>query len=210
MSKRKDIKQFLMENPAENYFPEALKSGLYSAEEMRQHYSYYRSIANKRLQNFKGTEYEHHQSYRRNVDKFVPLTQIKNERELMMRLYEVQKFLRAKSGSVSGIRDIERRTLETARNRGLTFLNKGNIRAFGEFMEEARARGYARLYGSERVAELFGTATRKGINPLEIMNDFQYWVDRQEELESIPRIQNAKMRTAEHYKSALENRDRKR
>ncbi len=203
-------RQDLHNYPDEYYYPEALKSGVLTIEEMRKEYSHLRKLANQRLEALGRSEFSEHQSYLRNVGKFVPLAQITSERELIHKLYEAKKFTSARSGSVTGLRAIERQTLETARERGLTFLNKNNLRAFGEYMEEARARGYAKLYGSERVAELFGTATKKGFNPDELFADFQYWMENRAELAQTPKIKNAKQRTSGHYKTALENRNRKR
>lgn len=203
--------QNLHNYPREYYFPEALRSGILTEAEMRREYSYLRSIANKRLANFPGTEFEEHQSYLRNVDRFVPLSEIKSKRELIMKLYEVQKFTSAKSSSVTGLRAIQRQALETARERGLTFLNKNNIKAFGEFMEEARARGYAKLYGSERIAELFGTATKKALDPQDLYSDFAFWLENRKELAATPKIKNPMERSANMYKIMLaENRNKKR
>lgn len=203
---RRDLHNY----PDEYYYPEALKSGVLTPAEMRKEYSYLRSIANKRLEHFKGSEFEKHQTYIRNRNKFVPLSQIKDERELIHRLYELKKFTSSRTSSVTGLRDIQRQTLETARERGLTFLNKGNIQAFGQFMEEARAKGYARIYGSERVAELFGSATRKGINPQEIMEQFHFWIENQAELDELPKHRNVDMRTATYYAEVLKKDSRKR
>ena len=203
-------RQDLHNYPDEYYYPEALKSGVLTVEEMRKEYSHLRKLANQRLEALGRSEFSDHQSYLRNVGKFVPLSQIESERELIAKLYQVKKFTSARSGSVSGLRAIERQTLETARERGLTFLNKGNLRAFGEYMEEARARGYAKLYGSERVAELFGTATKKGFDPDELFNDFQYWMDKRAELAQTAKIKNPSQRTSDNYKTVMENREKKR
>lgn len=203
---RRDLHHY----PDEYYYPEALKSGVLTSAEMRKEYSYLRSIANKRLEHFKGSEFEHHQTYLINRNRFVPLSQIKDERELIHRLYEVKKFTTARTSSVTGLRDIQRQALETARERGYTFLNKSNIQAFGHFMEEARAKGYAKIYGSERIAELFGTATKKGINPEEIMVQFHFWMENQAELEELPKYRNANMRTSVYYADALKKMREKR
>lgn len=199
-------RQDLHNYPDEYYYPEALRSGILTEAEMRKEYSYLRAIANKRLERFPGTEFEEHQSYRRNVGKFAPLSEISSKRDLIMKLYEVKKFTSAKSSSVTGLRAIERQALETARERGLTWLNKGNLKAFGEFMEEARARGYARLYGSERVAELFGTASKKDLDPQKLFEDFSYWMENQKELAATPKIKSPVERTAEQYREKLENK----
>lgn len=197
-------RQDLHSYPDEYYYPEALKSGVLTREEMRAEYSKLRAIANRRLQALGNSEFSSSQSYLRNRNKFSPLSEITTERELIMKLYEVKKFTSARSGSVSGLRDIQRQTLETAQERGLTFLNKNNIAAFGQFMEEARQKGYSKIYGSERIAELFGTAARKQLDPKEIMKDFEYWNENRNELEKQPKITNKKKVSASDYRKRID------
>lgn len=199
-------RQDLHNYPDEYYYPEALKSGVLTPAEMRAEYSHLREIANRRLKTLSTSEFNKSQSYLRNRNKFKPLNEISNERELIALLYNVKKFTSARSGSVTGLRDIQRQTLETARERGLTFLNKGNIKAFGEFMEDARTKGFAKLYGSERVAELFGTASKKGINPEEINKDFSFWLENQKELEKMDKITSDKKVTADEYRKKLNSK----
>lgn len=202
---RKDILNY----PEEYYYPEALKEGALTAKEMRAEYSRLRTVANKRLERFKGTKYEDSQSYIKNANKFVRLKDIENERDLIYKLYELKKFVTAKSSSVSGMREIERKTLETAHDRGLTWLNAGNLQSFGAFMEECRAKGYARLYGSERCAQLFGTAAKKGLDPAEVQADFNYWMQNREALENAPKFRNKDQRTSENYKERLNELEKK-
>lgn len=197
---RNDVQQY----PDEYYIPELLRQGILTDAEMRQEYSRLRSIANKRLQRMEDTRYTNYQSYIKNVGKYVPLSDIKTRRELIYKLSEVQKFVSARTSSISGIRELERQTLETAHERGLTFLNKDNLHLFGEFMEEARAKGYAKIYGSERIAELFGTAAKKGLNPKEVYNDFAYWMENKERLEELPKARNKEQRTSAHYRKMLD------
>lgn len=197
---RNDVQQY----PDEYYIPELLRQGILTDAEMRQEYSRLRAIANSRLERMEGTRYTNYQSYIKNAGKYVPLSDIKTRRELIYKLSEVQKFVSARTSSISGIRELERQTLETAHERGLTFLNKDNLHLFGEFMEEARAKGYAKIYGSERVAELFGTASKKGLNPKEVYNDFAYWMENKERLEELPKARNKEQRTSDHYRKMLD------
>ena len=170
---------------------------------MRAEYSRLRAIANKRLERFRGTKYETAQSFIRNDGKFVPLKEISTERDLIYKLYELKKFVTAKSSSVSGMKEIEKKAIETAHDRGLTWLNSGNIQDFGQFMDECRAKGYARIYGSERCAELFGTAAKKGLSPAEIQADFAFWMENRNQLENAPKFRNKDMRTSANYKERL-------
>ena len=196
---RKDVLKY----DADYYYPEALKEGILTEKEMRAEYSRLRAIANKRLERFRGTKYETAQSFIRNDGKFVPLKEISTERDLIYKLYELKKFVTAKSSSVSGMKEIEKKAIETAHDRGLTWLNSGNIQDFGQFMDECRAKGYARIYGSERCAELFGTAAKKGLSPAEIQADFAFWMENRNQLENAPKFRNKDMRTSANYKERL-------
>ena len=197
---RDNVQQY----PDEYYIPELLRQGILTDAEMRKEYSRLRAIANSRLERMEGTRYTNYQSYIKNVGKYVPLSDIKTRRELIYKLSEVQKFVSARTSSISGIRELERQTLETAHERGLTFLNKDNLYLFGEFMEEARAKGYAKIYGSERVAELFGTAAKKGLTADEIMSEFGYWIENREALEKAPKFRNKEAQNSGNYKRFIE------
>lgn len=201
MSKKKQsLEQFLAENPFEQYHIEA---DILTPEEMRAHYSYLRTIANKRLSRFKGSEFEDSLSYTKNKDKFVHLSKIDNERELRHRLYELNKFIRAESSSVTGLKRIRDRAIETAHERGMTWLNKSNIKQFGEYMDFLRSKYGAKQFDSERAQELFGQSIKRKIDPMEIAEDFQFFRKHAEELAKMPKIKSDAKVTAEDYKKAL-------
>lgn len=205
MASKKNLEQFLADNPPEAYYPEALRSGTLTPEEMRSHYSYLRQIANKRLQNFVGSEFEDAQSYIKNVGKFVPLSEINNERELMFKLYEVNKFVRARSSSVTGLRQIRNETIETFHDRGFTWINKSNIKQFGDYMEYMRAKYGAKQFDSERAAELFGMIARGsvGLNVEDVQQDFKYWAKHADELAQLPKNVSKKIKSSKDFQKAL-------
>lgn len=205
MASRRNLEQFLSDNPPEAYYPEALRSGTLTPEEMRSHYSYLRQIANKRLQNFVGSEFEDAQSYIKNVGKFVPLSEINNERELMFKLYEVNKFVRARSSSVTGLKQIRNETIETFHDRGFTWINKGNIKQFGDYMEYMRAKYGAKQFDSERAAELFGmiTSGSVGLNVEDVQQDFKYWAKHADELAQLPKNVSKKIKSSKDFQKAL-------
>lgn len=210
MAKR-SLEQFLADNPPEAYYPEALRSGTLTPEEMRSHYSYLRKIANKRLQRFVGSEFEDAQSYIKNVGKFVPLKDINNERELMFKLYEVNKFVRARSSSVTGLRQIRNETIETFRDRGFTWVNTNNIKQFGEYMEYMRAKYGAKQFDSERAAELFGMIQKGsvGLNVEDVQNDFKFWARHADELSQMPKNVSKKIKSSKDFEKALSRNKKK-
>lgn len=205
MASKKNLEQFLADNPPEAYYPEALRSGTLTPEEMRSHYSYLRQIANKRLQNFVGSEFEDAQSYIKNVGKFVPLSEINNERELMFKLYEVNKFVRARSSSVTGLKQIQNETIETFHDRGFTWIDKSNIKQFGDYMEYMRAKYGAKQFDSERAAELFGmiASGSVGLNVEDVQQDFKYWARHADELAQLPKNVSKKIKSSKDFQKAL-------
>lgn len=210
MAKR-SLEKFLADNPPEAYYPEALRSGTLTPEEMRSHYTYLRKIANKRLQRFVGSEFEDAQSYIKNVGKFVPLRGINNERELMFKLYEVNKFVRARSSSVTGLRQIRNETIETFHDRGFTWVNKNNIKQFSEYLEYMRAKYGAKQFDSERAAELFGMIQKGsvGLNVEDVQNDFKFWARHADELSHLPKNVSKKIKSSKDFEKALSRNKKK-
>ena len=211
MATKQNLEQFLEDNPPEYYYPEALRSGTLTPQEMRTHYSYLRKIANKRLKRFVGSEFEDAQSYIKNVGKFVPLSEINNERELMFKLYEVNKFVRARSSSVTGLKQMRNEAIETFHDRGFTWINKNNIKQFGDYMEYMRSKYGAKQFDSERASELFGmiTSDKVGLNVEDIQNDFKFWSKHADELSQLPKNIGKKIKSSKDFQKALSKNKKK-
>ena len=211
MANKQNLEKFLADNPPEFYYPEALRSGVLTPKEMRSHYSYLREIANERLQSFVGSEFEDAQSYIKNVGKFVPLSEINNERELIFKLYEVNKFVRARSSSVRELKRIRNETIETFHDRGFTWINKNNIKQFGDYMENMRAKYGSKQFDSERAAELFGMVEsgRVGINVEDVQKDFKFWSKHSDELSQLPKNVSKEIKSSKDFKKALSKNKKK-
>lgn len=221
MAFKKNGIQFGLENE-DFYHYEAFKYGNVSREELRKEYSRLRVLANRRLDRMEGTRFENSQTYRRNVGKYTTIEELEKraianaknltpeaaqryvDSLLAKKLADAYKMLTSKTGSIRGMQAVENSTIETLRERGLTFINKGNIQQFGDYMEQLRTIHRGRMYDSERAVELFRAATKKGINPEEVAADFDYWKTKVEALEQIPKIRNEKQRNAEAYRTILD------
>lgn len=199
--KKQNLEKFLAENPFEQYHIDA---NILTLKEMRSDYSYLRKVANKRLSKFVGSEFEDSKSYLENKDKFVPLSKIKSERELRYKLYELNKFIRAESSSVTGLKRIRNRAIQTAHERGMTWLNKSNIKQFGEYMDFLRSKYRAKQFDSERAQELFGQSVKRKIDPMEIAEDFAFWRQHSDDLAKIPKITNREKIGVSEYKRMLD------
>lgn len=210
--------------PGDLYHIEAFKSGAISGKELRAEYSRLRQTANKRLQRMEGGRFEKSQTYLKNAGKYKTISQIEREAlahaknlkpeiaqqyvdaQIAKKMADLYKFLTAKTGSIRGMQRAENEMISTLRDRGLTFITKDNIQQFGEYMEYMRTLHKGRQFDSERAADIFGTAVRKGINPDEIAEDYEYWKTHAEELAALPKIKSAENRSAEDYKRLLDRK----
>lgn len=178
----------------DTYTPEGLKS--LTERELRKEYSRLRSIARKRLERFVGTEWEDSQVYRLNVGIYIPLKDIKTERELRYLTVQVAHFLTASTGSVSGLNAQRERAVQTLNERGIDFVNKDNFKEFGEFMEYARIVRLNRMFDSERVAEFYEFAKKAELTGEELRKAFRRWSKRQDKQK---RIQHRDPRNSDYY-----------
>lgn len=194
--------------PQEYYMPELLRQGILTPEQMRAEYTRLRNVANKRLLRMQDTRFENYQSFQQNAGKFIPVSQISSERELIYRLSEVERFISAKTSTISGIRDIERRTLESLQDAGYTFVNAKNLAAFGEFMAEYRAQHLNEIYDSDEAYKLFVETQKRGIGLTKIKDNFEYWMEQRDTLADLPVYRNKEKRGADFYKNMIENRRR--
>lgn len=173
----------------EAYTPSGIRFGLITAQEARKEYSRLRAVAVKRLQRLKGTEGEQYSAYRRyGKEGFAKLDQITSEGSLARELTAVYDFLNLRTSSIGAIRSARRQSLDTLRERGFTFLNKGNIREFGEFMESARQQKIINRNagGSDEIVELFQTVKRLALDPKEVERNFAAYMRKRGELEALP------------------------
>lgn len=159
--------------PISAYQPQALQEG-YSEKELRREYSRLRSVARKRLERFRGSEFEDSNVYRYNKGKYVPLSQVSNKVELVHLLSDVARFLTAEAGSVSGQRAIRDKAIATWNEKGYTWVNKSNYSAFARFLEFSRE--FVGQPYMEKTAELFRRADDQGVPVEQIKNNFDwYW-----------------------------------
>ena len=182
-------------DPRENleyYSKSAVSSGEWTDAEIRREYSRLRDIAQKRLERL-GRNEPGSYAYKANVGQYPTLKEAGTEgaKSLLPRL---ARFIAAKTGSVMGIRQQREEALNTLREHGYTFLNKGNIREFGKFMEQFRANKALQVVGSPTAAELFGQAKEKHLNVEDIKQQFEMWLAALPDLQNIPPLPDVKKR----------------
>lgn len=182
------------------YTPEALQSGSLSDKEIKEEYRRLRSIANKRIERLEKAGYEQTQTYLRNVGAYKSPSNY-SMAELQYKLYQISKFVAAKSSTVSGMRLIEKEALETLQEKGLGRIN--NLQEFGDFMSWARTKYKSSEFDSERAAEIFNEAKRRDIDIEEIKKDYELYRDNYHQFTELPVYRKAERRTSDWYRKAL-------
>lgn len=173
----------------EVYIPAAVRYGYLELSEARAEYSRLRSAAVKRLQRLSGTEGERYTAFRMyGKEGFPSLPKNASASEVGRALADVYHFLQMKTSSIGAIRASQREAIKTLQSRGYDFINKGNIREFGEFMEAARQQKVSsdNRGGSPVIVELYETVKRLQIPPEQVQRRFSYWLSKRKELEAMP------------------------
>ncbi len=173
----------------EVYIPAAVRYGYLELSEARAEYSRLRSAAVKRLQRLSGTEGERYSAFRMyGKEGFPSLPKNASASEVGRALSDVYHFLEMKTSSIGSIRASQRNAIKTLNERGYGFINKGNIREFGEFMEAARQQKVVsdNRGGSPIIVELYETVKRLQMPPEQVKRRFSYWLSKRKELEAIP------------------------
>ena len=173
----------------EVYIPAAVRYGYLELSEARAEYSRLRSAAVKRLQRLSGTEGERYTAFRMyGKEGFPSLPKNASASEVGRALADVYHFLEMKTSSIGSIRASQRNAIKTLNERGYGFINKGNIREFGEFMESARQQKVvsSNRGGSPVIVELYETVKRLSVPPEQIQRNFAEWLHKKKQLEELP------------------------
>lgn len=161
------------------YFPTNLTQMLKSdPATVRKEYTRLRDIAQKRLKRFETAGLTKTQAYKRNVAHYPKLKDIKSDYELAGRLSDLERFISAQAGSVSGQKEIRKKAISTLHEHDYTFVNEHNFDDFTDFMEEYRDQMLdGEGYDSGDAAELYGVVVKQKIDPDKVKKDFEFWLE---------------------------------
>lgn len=176
--------------------------------EMRKEYSRLRSIARKRLERIKGTEFERTQSYKYAKNQFIPLSEIPNARVLAYKLKDVADFVESPKTTLSGMKKIRSLSIKRLKEHGIDFITNENYVDFGNFMEFAKAKMVGQMFDSDRAVAIYEWSTAKNIDVAKLKQSFDEWYDAAYHLEEFnPR--GAKTMSSKELRRAIAgfNRD---
>ena len=134
--KPRQTKPVKLSFPVFEYNPKGLKSK--PEKELRKEYSRLRSIARKRIERMAETEFARTETFKYNVNRFKQLSGISSNVELRHLLVDLTRFLLAEGGSVTGQREIKRRSINKFRESGFDFVNEENYLDWIDFLHYVR------------------------------------------------------------------------
>ena len=173
---------------------------MFTEKEARAEYVRLAKIANQRIQRIRESK-DFGDSAAAQRDYFVQTVagakaEFRTERQLRAALQSVAHFTQRQSSTLTGLRKMELRQLETMRGMGYKFLNRDNIHEFRKFWQEVKKHADASKYDSESVVELYRVARNKRVDPISVAEDFEFWRTRQKELDTMKRS-NSKINSDE-------------
>lgn len=159
----------------------------YSSKELRAEYSRLRSIARKRLERFGASKWAKSSNlYKQYKNLFTALPDIKRERTVARKLVEVAKFLSLETSSVSGFRSARKARITALQERGYDWITEKNFDLFTDFMDYNRALRQGGGFDSERVLELVREVGEKHLDPDQVKDEFEFWIENVGKLSKIP------------------------
>lgn len=159
----------------------------FTPAEARAEYARLRREANRRLDVLRSRGMGNLEAVRNRPGEFAALDRNAAEREVRKSLADVARFLNLKTSSFQGARKSRRQFVESMQEAGYDWVNEANADEFGRFMGAVQKQKAAKGYDSEQIAELFHTAKEKRIDSKTLAEDFEFWLENQEALESAPR-----------------------
>ena len=173
-------------------------------KEMRKEYSRLRKVARRRLRTLENSEWgKHSVTWRDYVGEF-PAGRGRSKAEIAHRLSTAYYFLSLKTSTVSGIREIRDKFLETMHDEGYTWVNKDNYYDFIEFMDTVKSYYDTVTYDSDRAVDVFDVMTDAGFSADDLKDDFDWWFENYRKIKSKP-IKTGM--TYEEYKKYVEGKN---
>lgn len=172
MAKRKNVDALTWQY--DDYYPYKLEQ--LDERALRKEYSRLREIANRRLQRLLASEYKEIDIAKEYAGGFAILAEVD---DLPRELTKLARFVASERTSVTGLKRIDKQTIETLHEHGYEFVNAKNVRQFGSFMEEMRQAGLSKLYSSEFIATWWsekGRGISDNINNLK--REFEKYVNQ--------------------------------
>lgn len=177
--------------------PEYIRNNM-TEKETRKTYSRLRKNAMSRLKRLADSEFRRTPVYQQNRKGFPVLKDIA-PRDLPYYLTQASDFYFAKSATLRYQKKQKRDNLRSFKAKGFN-VKESDYWEFIDFLNEWHENNLERLYGSERVYELFENMKEKNIGSDDITRNFEKWLEKSDELEDTDTIKGA---SADYYREKL-------
>lgn len=149
----------------------------FTEKELSKVYSYFRSVAKKRVNRLEQYGYTKTAQYQRMKAIGLPiLKEIENRNQLAMYLQQTAFFISTDSSTISGIKRIRKQKLEQFEEMGFTGINESNYDDFVDFFETAKAKN---VRGSDftEASKVWNLGQKTKANPKQIMDDYNKYTE---------------------------------
>ena len=149
----------------------------YTEKELSKVYSYFRSVAKKRINRLEQYGYTKTAQYQRMKAIGLPiLKEIENRNQLAMYLQQTAFFVSTESSTISGIKRIRKQKLEQFAEMGFTGINESNYDDFVDFFETAKAKN-VRGSDFEEAAKVWNLGRKAKATPKQILDDYNKYTE---------------------------------
>lgn len=121
-------------------------------------------------------------SVQRYRGEFRPLRELGkvSEKALKLGIKEAERVLKSGELSLRTQKRAVNSAIKTLNDRGYDYINQGNFGYFMNFLDDARARGLASIYGYQYLLDTFNRAKKKGLSDAEIRGNIAHWAEQAE------------------------------
>ena len=149
----------------------------YTEKELAKVYSYFRTVAKKRINRLEQYGYTKTAQYQRMKAIGLPiLKEIENRNQLAMYLQQTAFFISTESSTISGIKRIRKQKLEQFQEMGFTGINESNYDDFIDFFETAKAKN-VRGSDFEEAAKVWNLGRKAKAKPKQIIDDYNKYTE---------------------------------
>lgn len=151
------------------------------ANKIRQRYSYLAGRVRRQISKLRERMPEAVSLERYSEKEFPKLRDMKiqpSDRALKAAIRQAEKLLSSGELTLRRQRRSVATAIKTLNERGYTYVNQQNFGYFMDFLDDARARGLASIYGYQYLLDTFNRAKKRGLSDDEIRGNIAYWAEQ--------------------------------
>ena len=147
-------------------------------DELRKQYVKQSYVARQRYKKL-AAQFPNSEIVMRRKGDFLPLKKMKgiSKADLAKELSDVTRFLAASSSRADEYSQVRKNTVATFHQHGYEDVTEKNLDPLIQFLEDARQRHLATIYGSEQLVEVFNRAQKRGLSREQLLGNIEQWAE---------------------------------